>query len=362
MSTIQAKVMRIADVRPHPNADALDLATVAGWQVCVRKGTYHSGDPVVYLESGSTISGEMAARLGVHNYLAEKTDIDGNRVLVIHRIKLRGEPSFGLVLRPEPGMRLGDDVASHYGIKKFEPPVRLTATDAIHDHPFFPRYTGIENLRSYPAMFEVGERVAVHEKIHGANARIGLIFPDIFAGDPVWEPMAGSHRLRRKQPEESTMRQNIYWFPYTMPAVRALLESVAYNAFCEVLATRQVVLYGEVFGKGVQSYTYGQPGLAFRAFDLMVDGRYVDVDVFWSLCDNYGVPTVPLVGVQPYTLETIREMANGPSLIGGRHGREGVVVRPMQERDHPRTGRVIGKYVSDAYLFSKVGEDDATDA
>lgn len=200
---------------------SLQLATVAGWQVCVRKGAYHDGDHVVYIESGSIMPSEIAERIGVRNYLAEKTDIDGNRVLVVHRVKLRGEPSFGLVLTPEIWMKIGDDVAAHYGVRKYEPPVRLTASDAAPDHQLFPKHTGIENLRSYPDIFELGEQVAVHEKINGTNSRIGLIWCEGFNTAPLWTPMAGSHRLVRKPPVDGDIRQSIYWFPWSIPAVKA---------------------------------------------------------------------------------------------------------------------------------------------
>ena len=96
MSTIKVEVTRIMDVRAHANADALELATVGGWQMCVKKGAHQSGDPIVYFEQGIALPREMADRLGVTQYLSEKTDINGERLLVIHRVKLRGEPSFGL--------------------------------------------------------------------------------------------------------------------------------------------------------------------------------------------------------------------------------------------------------------------------
>lgn len=115
MSTIRVEVTTIEDMRPHSNADALELATVGGWQVCVRKGVYHDGDPIVYFEQGTVLPQEVADGLNVAQYLKQRTDIDGNPVLVIHRVRLRGEPSFGLVVEPEPGMAVGQDVPTSMG-------------------------------------------------------------------------------------------------------------------------------------------------------------------------------------------------------------------------------------------------------
>jgi hypothetical protein len=47
MSSNKVEVTRIDEVRPHPNADALELAMAGGWQMCVKKGAYQSGDAVV---------------------------------------------------------------------------------------------------------------------------------------------------------------------------------------------------------------------------------------------------------------------------------------------------------------------------
>jgi len=60
-------------------------------------------------------------------------------------------------------------------------------------------------------------------------------------------------------------------------------------------------------------------------------------------------------------MAAIKKLSEGPSLVGGTHGREGVVVKPVIERDNPAIGRVILKYVGDAYLFGKAAERDTTD-
>lgn len=356
MSSITVKVVALEDVRPHGNADALELATIGGWQVVVRKGAYVAGTPVVYFEQGTTLPREWAERFGVVQYLSEKTDIDGERVLVVHRTKLRGEPSFGLVATPEPGMAQGDDVTAHYGAGKYRPPVKVSAGDAEPDHPRFPAYTDIENLRSHADVLQPGERVVATEKLHGTNCRVGFVEDE---GAPVL--MAGSRTLRRRRPPGDDLttaaQASTYWFPWSLPPVLTMLRTLYDQEHT------QVVLYGEVYGKGVQSYDYGQRGISFRAFDLMIDGRYVDYERFVALCDHFGVERVPPVYEGPFSLETIKAASDGPSLVGGPHGREGVVVRPLVERHDPGIGRVVLKYIGDSYLFSKQGggKDDSTD-
>ncbi len=375
MSTIRVEVTRINHVRPHANADALELATVGGWQMCVKKGVYHDGDPVVYFEQGTVLPQDVADRLSVTQYLKERADIDGNRVLVIHRVRLRGEPSFGLVVEPEPGMEVGQDVAAFYGATKFEPPVRTVAGDSVANDPRFPAYTEIENMRSYPTVISEGaggEEVVVTEKIHGTNCRVGFVvkpteqedlteYVGVFHVDDAKEElemvrMAGSRGLRRKEPEDAgAMRNNTYWFPWTIEGVEALLKDLFLQGH------DQAILYGEIFGASIQSYNYGHPGIAFRAFDLMVDGNFVNYDEFIAQCETHGIETVPLLYRGPFSLATIKELSDGESLIGGKHGREGVVVKSAQERTDTKIGRVILKYVGDTYLFGKAAEQDTTD-
>ncbi len=352
VSTIKVSVTVIDHVRPHPNADALELATVGGWQAVIKKGAYKDGDPIVYFEQGIILPQEVAERLGVANYLAKRTDINGDKVQVIHRVRLRGEPSFGLVIPAEPGMLVGEDVAARYGATKYMPPVRTTAGDSEPNHRLFAHYTDIENLRSYPTVFEPGEEIVATEKIHGTNCRVGFI---ALHGEGTMTRMAGSKGMQRKQPESAAMAGNTYWFPHTLPSVQSLLREL-FDAGHE-----RGILFGEVFGATVQAYSYGQSSPAFRAFDLVRGPGFVDHDEFLALCANHGVPVVPQVFRGPFSLPEIKRLSEGDSLVGGKHGREGVVIKPVHERTHPEIGRVILKYIGDQYLFGKAAEQDTTD-
>jgi len=235
MSSIAVRVVSISDVQPHTNADSLELAIVNGWQMVVRKGIHAVGEKVVYFEQGTVLPREVADRFNATSYLSEKTDMYGNRVLVVHRVKLRGEPSFGLAVVPDnPTWEIGLNVAEQYGATKYYPPVKATAGDAEQDDPRFPTYTDIENMRNYLDVFVPQDTVIVTEKIHGTNCRVGFV-----QDDTGYTAMAGSRTLRRRQPEY--LHTNTYWYPWSLLPVQRLFAALQEHGH------QQAVLYGEVF-------------------------------------------------------------------------------------------------------------------
>lgn len=352
MAVITTEVCKILEINPHPNADSLELATVKGWQTCIKKDTYKVGDLVVYFEPASCLPEAMAKKIGVVDYLRDRLTINGDRALVVGQIKLRGEASFGLVIPAEPQMQEGDDVAEYYGVTKYEPPVtnKINGGDMESDSILFPRYSSPENLRSNPRIFTDGEEIVVTEKIHGTSCRVGYIWDDE-TNAPILK--AGSKGFARRKPED--LYSNTYWFPHTYEGIQNLLTA------CSNTGVNQVIIYGEVYGPKIQNYTYGEPCQKFRAFDILIDGNYLRADNFTAICDLYKIPTVPLMYRGEYSLQKIKELSDGDSLIGGTHGREGVVVKPIVERTDRKVGRVCMKYIGDNYLLGKSHAQDTTD-
>lgn len=333
-SPLIVPVATIDSIAPHPGADRLEIARVLGWQVVVPKGRYAAGDKVVYFPPDVIVPQEHSDRFGVTQYLQKGR---------VKCARLRGEPSFGFLFAPDdPAVPVGTNLAAHYGVTKYEPPIRVSAGDAEVDDPLFPRYTDLANLRYYPDAFAPGEDVVLTEKVHGTNCRVGLVRG---------VRMAGSMGLRRKAPDPSELARSTYWMPFSLPPVVALLEHFAADH-------EQVVLFGEVFGRGIQSFHYGHRGeLGFAAFDLLVDGRYLDWPEMRAALERFGVPGVPVVHEGPYSAEMVRAHANGKTTFADEHIREGVVVRPRRERTDPRIGRVVLKFVGDAYLLDEKKSD-----
>ena len=341
MSDLIIPVATIENLMPHNNADSLELAQILGWQLVVRKGEYQVGDKLVYFPIDTVLPKELSDKFGVTNYLSKGR---------IRCAKLRGEPSFGLAVKPENDeWQVGQNVAEYYtalGVKKYEPPMRATAGDADSEYPLFVKYTNIQNMRNFPDIFKECEMVVITEKIHGSNSRVGIIEGEL---------VAGSHALRRKRPDNDMFESNLYWYPLSLPPVRSLLESLTTKH-------KQVILFGEIFGSKIQSLDYGYKGiLGYRAFDILIDGHYLDWPDFVALCFQYNIDTVPVVASIPFDLDAVKKYSEGNTLLmeDNAHIREGVVVKPLRERTDLKLGRCVLKYVSDQYLFGK--HSDYTD-
>ena len=346
--SLVVEVCAVDSITPHSNADRLELAQIKGWQCVVQKGLYTPGSIVVYFPPNTMLPDYVSHQLGIFKYLKGKEN--SRRV---SQIRLRGEPSFGVVL-PLPDniedacyWSVGTDVAHFFGATKYEPPPKFANTDAMSENPMFPRYTNIDNLRNFPDEFKKGEKVVITEKIHGTNCRVGII---------EGEEIAGSRRNQRLRPDD--LGANFYWYPWTIEGVRNLLHALAQKHAV-------VVLYGETYGR-VQSLKYGKPnGVAFAAFDLLLDGKYVDFDTFESYCHKYYVPTIPVLARGEYSLDVVKSYSDGNSCIAGAQCiKEGVVIRITEDRVNSKGGRLMYKYLSDAYLLNQAVnniDQDTTD-
>jgi hypothetical protein len=124
------------------------------------------------------------------------------------------------------------------------------------------------------------------------------------------------------------------------------------------MANPNCVLWGEVFG-WVQDLHYGMDKgvVDFTAFDIMLsNGKFADVNDMLFCCKQYCVPTAPTLGIFSYDFDYLMKLAEGPTWYGNKpvdlapHYREGVVVRPLNERWDNHIGRAQLKIVSMTYL------------
>jgi RNA ligase (TIGR02306 family) len=336
-SSLVVRCVPIKDVKPHPNADNLLLIEIMGWQVCTHKDTNPQvGELRVFIPPDAVLPQELAEQLDVVKYLKK-----GNRV---GQVKLRQEFSFGIAAPNVWNFEVGEEVSEKLGITKYVQPLVPNSGDQEQDHTLFTNYSHIENWRNYPELFSLNEFVYLHEKIHGTNSKVGIVQD----GDDLIN-MVGSHNTRKKLADEADeeYRKKVSLYQYPLKIVAPMLEEIriAYHAHA-------VIVYGEIFGR-VQDLRYGRNNeLAYRAFDISVDGKFLDWQEAEDWFCKHNVEFAPIVYVGPYSEQAMKDCANQNTLLmppASAHMSEGVVIRPQKERYDPAFGRVILKYKSDAY-------------
>lgn len=228
----------------------------------------------------------------------------------------------------------------------------------------FHEYTDIENINNYPKIIEEGEEVIISEKGHGQSMRSGYVLQSNESGEAEWQFVAGSHHVNRKEYNMMGVR-SMFWSAFEIDStncpMRKLLQLIKEKENAKI----SVICFGELLGTQDMKYGFDKP--TFRLFDISVDGKYLDYDVYVSylpittdgidLEDNCpSIQTVPSLYRGPFSLQKVAELTDGPqnvcisALAGSFKGREGVVVKPIKERHDPRVGRVILKSVSVDYL------------
>lgn len=325
MSSLIVEVVRIDDIKEHPNADRLEIVVVKGWECIVQKGFYKIGDRVVYTPIDSVVPSGLSDKLDVTKYLSSGR---------VRTAKLRGIYSQGLIIPMthvpnSDNLQIGDDVAETLGIAKFEPPIKVQM-DGLHrvNEPRFIKYTDIENIKNFPNVLREGEEVAITEKLHGTNFRAANIDGEIHVG---------GHRINFKESDD-----NLYW-----------KASRIYNLE-EILGTGEQI-FGEIYGFKIQKLAYGLKNkFDVRSFDLIVNNKYVDYPQFKNYCEVNKLPMVPELYVGKWHKDLMK-LADGKTMLAN-HVREGIVIRPIEERFDGELGRVILKHVNEEYLMKDYGD------
>jgi len=320
---------------PHPNADKMELCNIWGFTCCIGKGQFKDGDLAAYIQPDSmvkTTRPEFA-------FLAK----EGRTEERIKVKKLRGVISMGLIIPAPEGSKVGDNVAEILEVTHYEPPLPISTGGDIATPPpgYHPNYD-VEAMRRYLHLFEPGESVFVTEKIHGANGR-WCFSPVSEVDDSRMEEehhlLTGFHAGSRTTWKKYNP-DNIWW---------KVLEE--YEDVANFLRNNpDITMYGEVYGQ-VQDLKYGVlRGVRLAAFDLLRGTQWIDPLEARALAPM--LPWVPTVAAGiPFYFDRLCGLADGMSLIPDSNNvREGIVVKPMQERTHQEIGRVQLKLVSNTYL------------
>lgn len=312
----------------HPNADSLSIVRVAGFTYVARTSDWEGVPLGAWIEPDYVVPADRPefAWLSTSHKVIENNGIKGYRIKVK---RLRGIMSMGLMVPAPAGAQVGDDLADHFGIVRYEPPIPMsTGGEACKPPPGIRYVYDVENAYNFAHLFTDGEEVVATEKIHGCNGRFAFVN----------EMHAGSRtEWKRNDP-------TIIWW-------KALANHPEIEEFCK--ANPEITVYGEVYGQvGGFPYGFEKGKIGIIVFDLLRDGSWVDHDEAREIGKN--LPWVPVLYRGPWDKDKLFALAEGKSEIAKSRGadqiREGIVIKPIKERGNLEIGRTQLKIVSNAYL------------
>jgi RNA ligase (TIGR02306 family) len=118
-----ARIVNIDNISPIENAEKIELATVGGWNIAVKKEEFSVGDKAVYFEIDSLIPIET----DFFSFLAHRPtkNINGKKYHKIKTIKLCGVISQGLLvplaqLNIDENIDIDEDFSDFFGIIKID--------------------------------------------------------------------------------------------------------------------------------------------------------------------------------------------------------------------------------------------------
>lgn len=284
----------INEIKPIVGADNIELAVVGGWNCITQKGVQNVGDVVIIATTDAVIPEALSDEIGVTSYLRK-----GGRV---RTVKLRGTYSECLIIpdkylhgRATIGdwdLKDGSDCMHIFNIFKYEPPVKMVQLSngkkiRYQINPNFHVYYKFPNLKNVPDMFTEEDEVEITRKIHGTNARYGIVkknrlsFWDsvkhFFGFGSKWdwyEFVVGSHNVEKGSDSNGFYDTNVWYDIEKKYDIKAKLwDYVKRNS--EI--GDGITLYGEIYGAGIQKgYDYGLKQIEFVGFDVKENGEYLD--------------------------------------------------------------------------------------
>lgn len=332
-----ASIQRISDLTPIDGADAIEVATILGWKVVVKKGEFRVGDLCVYCE--------------IDSILPDKPEFEflKDRGYRIKTIKLRGQVSQGIAFptwiipgAPIPTIFddiLGLDVTEALGVTKYDPPeISEGGFKLGYTKGNFPSYvakTDETRIQSLPHLLEEikGIPFYISEKVDGTSGTFGIMNGEIDIC---------SRNLSKKETEPGTC---VYWDVARKYGLIDILKK--YD---------NIVIQGEVAGPGIQKNKLGLKEVQFFAFNVydVKKGEYFSFEEFKAFCEENKIQTVPIletnVLLDNETVESLLVRAEGKYPSGKE--REGIVLRPMKERQsRVLKGRMSFKVINNRFLL-----------
>lgn len=360
-------IAKINEIKEIPGADNIEQAIVNGWSCIVKKDANKVGELVIVATTDAIIPMELSEKLGVTSYLRK-----GNRV---RTVKLRGVYSECLIIplsyrvgraKIIKTAQEGDDLMESLGIFKYEPPVKqvqLASGRKVRwqDNPNFHVYYKFPNLKNVPGMFTEEDTVEITRKIHGTNARYGIVkkaklslwdkVKKLFRLADKWidyEFVVGSHNVEKGSDSNGFYDTNVWYEIENKYDIKKKLWDYVKSETMTPEIGEGIILYGEIYGAGIQKgYDYGLEDIKFAGFDIKENGEYLSpLATKFRLVDMLDLPYVEVLYYGCWSQAMQDKYTFNNFISGTKTPEEGIVIK-----HHTGERQKVAKVINPDYLI-----------
>lgn len=348
-----ASIRKISDIQPIEGADLIQVATVDGWKVVVKRGEFKVDDLAVYLEIDSWVPHELAPFLSNGKEPREYNGVKGER---LKTVRLRGQVSQGLLIKlssiplhvfatenidtgevyamDEIVWNEGDDLTLDLNIQKWEAPI--------------PAQLQGQAKGTFPtSLIPKTDQARVQNIFKEIQKRDGLFLTEKFWNEELQEVQEHDVVLPddfKKPTYEVTLKLDgssmtiFRWEDELRVCSRnmelKINEENADNTFVKMALEigdkipEGLAFQGELCGEGIQGNREGFKGHKFFVFDVfdIQKHEYLHPRHRHMVCSDVGLEHIPVIGTDWNAPESVAqglELAEGPSI--NHKIREGLV-------------------------------------
>lgn len=339
-----ASIQKITSLESIDGADRIELATILGWKVIVKKGEFAVGDKCIYIEIDS-----LLPEIPQFEFLRSKD-------FKVKTMKMRGVVSqgicFPLSILPAGQYEINMDVTEILGVTKYDiedDADLLQSTSSVKKSRvftflmrysffrsiffyFFPRKksygdfpsqfvakTDETRIQSTPSTLDkyAGLDFVVTEKLDGKSATYLLAITKRKFLPPHYNFIACSRNKRAGEGSEILSMARKYH-------IKEALIDIAKSR----KAQKFVCIQGEVIGSKIQENKYKIDGYDFFAFNFIIDGQMSSYNHMVNTFMPLEIRCVPSLGLIPLpnSVNELVELSKGKSKLYDCN-REGIVVR-----------------------------------
>ncbi len=294
-----ASVQKIIAIEPIPNADAIEKASVLGWEVVVKKDEFKVGDLVCYIQIDTVVPD------------SNQFEFLRSRKFRVRTIKLRGQISQGLIIPlPSGKWSEGDDLTERIGVRKYEKDIQMMYEKERKPkiwykkwiylfkynvlYKLFPRLqrknrskfpthlvsiTDEERIQNIPQVLDQykGKSFIASYKLNGSS--ITIIHSKVLG--------RSKFRICSRRFELHDKKNDWYKAFISTGFKHELIKLVRY------FRTNDIIVQGELIGPKFNGNHHNLSKSEIRLFNIYVNGKRLDQFKFISTCLTNNIPYCP---------------------------------------------------------------------